>query len=728
MRLKAKIFIASAFALLLAAGCGQQHREEPSTKWVDPFIGTDGPGNTYPGAAYPFGMVQLSPDNGLPGWDRIAGYFYPDSTINGFSHTHLSGTGAGDMYDISFFPVVGDMPIAEPPLGLYAKFNHAEEEAHAGYYKVLLHPSEVVVELTALSRVGVQRYTFRKACDTAYVKLDLARALNWDRRVSSSLSYQEGELSGHRFSDGWARDQRVYFSSRFSREADSVRIDGDSIACLYYSVRPGDQIEVYTALSGVSVDGARGNLQAEVSQGETFDQLYERNQQAWRDKLALIEVKTQDAVERTKFYTALYHAMLCPTLLSDADGRYLGADREVHQLKGDTLRYSTFSLWDTYRSAHPLYNMILPKESRNMAYSLECFGYENGWRLPVWNMWSSETNMMIGYHSAPVIVDAILKGIYTPRRDDLLAELFTNTVMPPTDKGLTAYSERGYIPLEVEEESVSKTLEYSYDDSAIRDWAKAKGYKTLYEIFAQRASSYKNLWDQESQFFRPRHQDGSWLSPFDPYDYSKHYTESNAYQYLFALHQDVDSVMAMMGGKEAMAALLDGFFSSETPSHIELPIFSTGMIGQYVQGNEPSHHAAILYNKVDQPWKLAEILKKVCDTLYTDKPDGLCGNEDCGQMSAWYVFVSLGLYPLNPVDGRYEILPPRFSKSKINLSGGKFLEIEAIGANDPNNTYIARASFNGSELKRSFITWDEIQKGGKLVIELTGKPGIVWYQ
>ena len=704
---------------------------------VDPMIGTDWVGNTYPGAATPFGMVQLSPDNGIPGWDRIAGYYYPDSTIAGFSHTHLSGTGAGDMYDISFMPTIAPVLTAEPPLGVHAKFSHDQEEAHAGYYSVLLRPYNIRVELTATPRVGVQRYTFLQSSDSACITLDLNKAMNWDRCTDSQIEVvANDELQGYRHSDGWARNQQLYFYTRLSRPADSITIERISlkdepahhqgyVAKLHYRVKAGDQIVLTTALSGVDVQGAKGNHRAEAKDFD-FARYHREARALWESRLERVHLEGATAAQRRIFYTALYHAHLCPTLYSDVDGRYLGADRQVHRLAEGQKHYSTFSLWDTYRAAHPLYNLLAPSDNRDMVQSMVDFGAQNQGHLPVWNMFASETDMMIGYHSVPVIVEAILRGVYQPADAQQLTRLLRSTAERWGYRGLGDYARLGYVPADKHEESLSKTLEYAYDDAAIAAWGKHIGDSVLYRDYLRRAQSYAHLWDTATGFFRPRLSDGTFKADFDPFAYTKDITESNAYQYLMSVQHDVEGLKAKMGGAEGLAQRLDEFFSAETPKHVELPIFSTGMIGQYAHGNEPGHHVIFLYNAARQPWRTAELSREVCQKFYTDRPDGLCGNEDCGQMSAWYAFAAMGFYPVDPVQGHYELTSPLWRESRLSLPNGKVFTLTAEGLSDQ-NCYIKSVTVNGQPYTKSFLTYDLILSGAKVTLEMTDQRGICWY-
>lgn len=704
---------------------------------VDPMIGTDWVGNTYPGAATPFGMVQLSPDNGIPGWDRIAGYYYPDSTIAGFSHTHLSGTGAGDMYDISFMPTIAPVLTAEPPLGVHAKFSHDQEKAHAGYYSVLLQPYNIRVELTATPRVGVQRYTFLQSSDSACITLNLNKAMNWDRCTDSKIEVvANDELQGYRHSDGWARNQQLYFYTRLSRPADSITIERISlkeepahhqgyVAKLHYRVKAGEQIVLTTALSGVDAQGAKVNHRAEAKDFD-FARYHHEARALWESRLERVHLEGATAAQRRIFYTALYHAHLCPTLYSDVDGRYLGADRQVHRLSEGQKHYSTFSLWDTYRAAHPLYNLIAPDDNKDMVQSMVDFGAQNQGHLPVWNMFASETDMMIGYHSVPVIVEAILRGVYQPADAQQLTRLLRSTAERWGYRGLGDYARLGYVPADKHEESLSKTLEYAYDDAAIAAWGKHIGDSVLYRDYLRRAQSYAHLWDTATGFFRPRLSDGTFKADFDPFAYTKDITESNAYQYLMSVQHDVEGLKAKMGGAEGLAQRLDAFFSAETPKHVALPIFSTGMIGQYAHGNEPGHHVIFLYNAARQPWRTAELSRRVCQKLYTDRPEGLCGNEDCGQMSAWYAFAAMGFYPVDPVQGHYELTSPLWRESRIALPNGKVFTLTAEGLSDE-NCYIKSVKVNGQPYTKSFLTYDLILSGAKVTLEMTNQRGICWY-
>ncbi len=736
-----KHLLVATLSILSFVACQDKHEAqyvENLHQEVNPLIGTDFVGNTYPGATAPFGMVQLSPDNGLPGWDRISGYYYPDSTIAGFSHTHLSGTGAGDLYDISFLPVIEPALVAPEPLGVHAKFRHQNEEASAGHYKVLLEPYNIEVSLTATEHIGVQEYRFKTASDSAVIYLNLAKAMNWDKTLATKLQFDKDgkELHGYRHSTGWARNQEVYFFSRLSKEPkqislDSVALKNDKgelqgwgyIAKLHYSVEQDERIVIETALSGVSEAAAERNYYKEKH--TSFDRYLSETRQKWDEALGHIRIPKDTPSDISKvFYTALYHSLICPTIYSDVDGKYLGADRKIHQTEGK--HYSTFSLWDTYRTAHPLYNIIMPSESRDMVQSLVDFGVQNRGHLPVWNMWASETDMMIGHHSIPVIAAALEAGIYQPKNPEDLLSALRSTLNRKEYRAMEEYRHYGYVPSDVHEESLSLTLEYAYNDWAAARIFRALGHEEEAKTYEAHALNYRNLWDKQTGYFRPRLKNGSFLSPFDPFAYTKHVTESNAYQYLWSVQHDVAGLIDLMGGKEKFAKRLDKFFSAETPKHIELPIFSTGMIGQYAHGNEPGHHTAFLYYYADMPWRSTDLIYDILTKLYTNTPDGLCGNEDCGQMSAWYVMSAMGLYPVEAAN-TFLITSPLLREVKIQLSEGNTFVIKAKDLSS-SKRYIKSVKLNGKNYERMSLHLEDIRAGGTLELEMTDKQGLLWYK
>jgi len=741
-------YLACAGLLGILSCASQQDSAEGSyAKSVNPFIGTDFTGNTYPGAQSPFGMVQLSPDNGLPGWDRISGYFYPDSTISGFSHTHLSGTGAGDLYDISFMPVTLPYHEAAAPLGIHSKFSHQNEQAHAGYYKVKLTDYNIDVELTATPRCGIQRYTFPDAQSAIF--LDLKKAMNWDATTDSYIEVVDSvTVRGYRFSEGWARGQRVYFETRFSKPFTAVHIDSSAIqssvdsitkmtkrigtafkARFDFKTSTGEQVTISTALSGVSMDGASKNLKAEVPTDD-FDHYLKQAESSWNKELGKIAIQTVDKEAKVKFYTALYHSMLAPTIFGDVDGAYFGADRKIHQAEGWT-NYSTFSLWDTYRASHPLFTYLDPNRVNDMVKSFIAF-YEQHGRLPVWNIYGSETDMMIGNHAIPVIVDAYLKGIGDFDVNKAL-EACVATANIDNYRGIGLYKKLGYVPYDVADKhnaenwSLSRTLEYAFDDHCIAVMADKMGNKAVATTFFARAKNYKNVYNSATSFMQPRDSHGAFVKPFDPEEYSAHICESNAWQYFWSVQHDIPGLIDLVGGNERFGQKLDSMFTFHPSDTSKLPIFSTGMIGQYAHGNEPSHHAIYLFNAIGQPWKTQQYAAEVMEKLYLNNPSGLSGNDDCGQMSAWYVFSALGFYPVDPVSGRYEIGTPLFEHSEFKLANGKKFTIKANHVNKT-NIYIQSVTLDGKPLETSYITHEQIMSGATLVFQMGSKPGPVWYK
>ena len=730
-----------AVSLLALAACTPEKQQEADdyTQYVNPFIGTDFTGNTYPGAQVPFGMVQLSPDNGLPGWDRISGYFYPDTTIAGFSHTHLSGTGAGDLYDISFMPVTRPYKEAPAPLGVYSTFSHNDEMASAGYYRVLLKDYNINVELTATERCGIQRYTFPKA--EASVFLNLKKAMNWDFTLDSYIEVVDSmTIRGYRFSQGWSPLQHVYFETRFSKPFMACHMDTTSIvtkdrgrigtayiARFDFNTEKDEEILVTTGISGVSMEGAGKNLRAEVSKDD-FDYYQAQAAKTWNKQLSKIEVKSSDTDDLVKFYTALYHSMIAPTIYSDVDGSYYGPDQQIHKADGWT-NYSTFSLWDTYRASHPLFTYTEPERANDMIKGFLKFNEQNG-ALPLWNLYGWETNMMIGYHAVPVIVDAYLKGIgnFDPEK---ALEACIATANRDDYRGIGDYKKLGYVPAygdpkKWENWSLSKTLEYAYDDYCIATMAKKMGKKEIADEFYKRAQNYRNVYNPATSFMQPRDEKGNFAANFSPDDYTEDICESNGWQYFWSVPQDLDGLVGLVGSKERFAEKLDSMFTYVPKSKEALPIFSTGMIGQYAHGNEPSHHVIYLYNKVGQPWKTQKYVAEVLHNLYQNAPDGICGNEDCGQMSAWFVFSSMGFYPVDPISGKYEIGTPIFPEVKMHLANGKTFAVLAPAVSRE-NIYVQSVKLNGRPYDKSYITHEQIMNGDTLEFEMGNRPGPVWY-
>lgn len=737
------ILVGAAGLIMMACSTEQattQQHEENFAAVVNPMIGTDFTGNTYPGAQAPFGMVQLSPDNGYAGWDRIAGYFYPDSTIAGFSHTHLSGTGAGDLYDLLFMPIMLPAIDAGGELGIHSKFSHADEQARAGYYQVRLTDYDINVELTATPRVGVQRYTFPEG--DAAVILNLKKAMNWDFTDDTELQVLDScTVAGYRFSEGWCRDQKVYFCTRFSRPFDAVDIDTTAVqkdgqeigkalvATFHFKTQKDEQVVVNTALSPTSMEAAQANLKAEVPVDD-FDKVLAETTAAWDKELNTIEVVGGTVDQRAIFYTAMYHAMIAPTLFCDVDGGYRGPDKENHKADG-WQNYSTFSIWDTFRAAHPLYTCIMPSRAADMVNSFIAFYEQNG-RLPVWNMWGGETDMMIGYHAAAVIADAYLKGI-TGFDAEKALEACVNTANLDTYRGIGQYKKLGWISYDVVDEynddnwSLSRTLEYAFDDFCIAEMAKKMGKQDIADEFYKRSQNYRNVYNPVSSFMQPRNGEGKFMEPFSPDDYTEPICESNAWHYFWSVQHDIPGLIDLMGGKERFTEKLDSMFTYNPSADAELPLFSTGMIGQYAHGNEPSHHVIYLWNKVGQPSKAQQYATQVMKELYLNTPAGLCGNEDCGQTSAWYVFSAMGIYPMNPVSGQYEIGSPIFPEVRMHLENGKTFTVKANGVN-AENIYVQSVKLNGELLKTSYITHQDIMNGATLELEMGAQPAGAWWE
>ena len=711
------ILLTICVALLCSTAKAQSNTDYASL--VNPLIGTDGKGNVYPGAQAPFGMVQLSPDNGLPGWDRIAGYFYPDSTIAGFSHTHLSGTGAGDLYDISFMPVTMPLKEADAPLGVHSMFSHDREKCEAGYYSVHLDSYGIDVELTATERCGIQRYTFPGK--EGKVILNLAKAMNWDAATDCHIAIVDScTIEGYRHSNGWARGQEVFFRTRFSVPFTNITFEEKRVisggyerivrgkAFIEFELDDEHSLTIVTALSGTGLEGAAKNLAAEAPHNG-FDLYRSATQDDWNNRLSRIEIKGGTKDERVCFYTALYRTMIAPTLFCDVDGRYRGADKQNHTADG-WMNYSTFSLWDTYRAAHPLFTITAPQRVDDMINSFIAH-YEQHGRLPVWNMWGSETDMMIGYHSVPVIADAYLKGFTGFDAGKALAACVA-TANSDDYRGIGLYKQLGYVPYDVADPynadnwAMSRTLEYAYDDDCIARMAQAMGDDSIAAVFHERAGNWRNQYNPATSFMQPRDSKGDFQPLFDPDEYTPHICESNAWHYMWSVQHDIDGLIELMG-KKRFEQKLDSVFTYSPGENDELPIFSTGMIGQYAHGNEPSHHVAYLYNHIGKPEKTRKFVMQIMKEMYRNTPDGICGNEDCGQMSAWYVMSAMGFYPVDPCGGEYELGVPLFPEVTLNLENGNVFKITDKGNK-------GKAFLNGKRIKSTTISHKEIMRGGVL--------------
>jgi predicted alpha-1,2-mannosidase len=735
---KISIFLIS-IALLLIAGCSE--KKERITRYVDPLIGTDAHGHVYPGAAVPFGMVQLSPDTRKDSWDGCSGYHYSDSTIMGFSHTHLSGTGVGDYGDIRFMPTTGAI-ITEPgteenPDGGYrSRFSHKNETASAGYYSVLLDDYNIRAELTVTPRAGFHRYTF-PGTDQANIIIDLTEGVTSDKLLELWIEIiSDTEIQGLRRTSGWSEDQYLFFNAKFSKPfkryglikdgvAQSVqkKVEGDNVkAWLTFATKADERVKIKVGISAVSTENARMNREEEIK-GWDFEKIRRKANNLWHNELKKIEVETDNTPTESLqvFYTALYHALLNPNLYSDVDGSYRGHDNEIHTTERGSNYYTVFSLWDTYRAAHPLLTLLDEKRTNDFVRTM-LLQYQQGGLLPVWELAANETNCMIGYHAVSVIADAYAKGIRDYDTDLALEACVTSAMQDQF--GLKWYKELGYIPSDEESESVSKTLEYAYDDWCIAQFAKEMGEQEVYETMIKRAQNYKNIYDPQTKFMRAK-LNGMWFSPFDAHEVNFNYTEANAWQYNFYAPQDVSGLMQLMGGSEVLAAQLDSLFTAPEATTGRHQSDITGLIGQYAHGNEPSHHAAYLYNYCGQPWKTQALVRKIMRELYTHQPDGLCGNEDCGQMSAWYVMSAMGFYPVTPGSNIYAIGSPAFASMTLHLENGKKLVIESANFSEK-NVYIQTATLNGKVLPNSYLTHKQIMEGGLLRFEMGAAPNKAW--
>ncbi len=716
------------FALVLNS-CLEKHENDPAKKdkdlisYVNPFIGTGGHGHTYPGATMPFGMMQLSPDTRLDGWDGCSGYHYSDEYIYGFSHTHLSGTGVSDYGDILLMPTntINFNNGADGKTGYRAHFSHANEIAEPGYYKVKLDSTNIDVELTVSKRSGIHKYQFPSA-ENQIVILDL---IHRDKVLDAKIEkISDTEIQGYRFSDAWATDQRLYFYVKTSHSFNDMLqsppkygMPGAQKIALTFNNPNNEPIYIKIGISAVDAAGARKNLEEEIGD-KSFEVIKDDAQKSWEQQLEKIVIESENTDYKTNFYTALYHTMLAPNLYQDVDGRYRGMDLKIHKTKGFEY-YTVFSLWDTYRAAHPLYTILEEKRTNDFINTFIA-KYDEGGIMPIWDLSANYTGCMIGYHAVPVIADAYLKGI----RDYDTEKAFEAMKHSATrDKlGLKSYKEFGYIPVEEESESVSKTLEYAYDDWTIAQMAKAMGKTDDYKTYTERAQYYKNVFDPETQFMRGRFRN-TWFAPFDPYEVNFNYTEANSWQYSFYVPQDISGFIDLLGGKEALESHLDELFIAEAETSGRNQADITGLIGQYAHGNEPSHHMAYLYSFAGKPHKTMEKVYQILTELYKNEPDGISGNEDCGQMSAWYVFSSMGFYPVTPGSNQYIIGTPLFDKATINLENGKNFTISAYDLS-ATNKYIEYVFLNGDKLDRSYITHEDIMKGGILEFYMNDNPAV----
>ncbi len=714
-------------------------------KYVDPFIGTGAHGHTYPGATVPFGMLQVSPDNGISKWDWCSGYHYSDSIMIGFSHLHLSGTGIGDLYDIRLMPVNRKIDLTKPvksrdDIAYRSSYSHDEEIAEAGYYSVLLKDFHVKAELTSDLRTAFHRYTYKKK-ELQSIIIDLGYAINWDKAIQSKINIEDKyTVIGYRFSKGWAKNQKVFFVIKFSKSIldYSLVADGEYVkkqksvigektfAQLFFNELNSQEIKVKVGLSSVSIENAKQNI-ANYDGNFNFDKVKDKAHNVWNNDLTKIVVDSPVDSLKTKFYTALYHTQIAPVTFSDINGELRKENDSIVKVDGFTT-YSTLSLWDTFRAEQPLLTITNPDRVADIINSMLIY-YKDNKVLPVWTLYANETNTMTGYHSIPVIAEAYLKGI-NGFDIEKAYEAMKNTMMGD-ERGLKYYKKYGYIPYDLLDESVTITLEYAYNDWCVAQIAKELGKEEDYNYFIKRSNAYQFLFDKETGFMRGKSETGdTWHEPFDP-KYSAHrlhadYTEGNAWQHSWFVLHDTKKLIELHGGNKKFTAKLEQLFteSSEiTGDNVSVDI--SGLIGQYAHGNEPSHHIAYMFNFAGKPWRTQYWVREILKTQYFATPDGLSGNEDCGQMSAWYVFSALGLYPYNPVSGTYQIASPLFKKSTIKMPNNTIFTILADDTSDK-NIYIQSATWNGKPFNRTSITHNEMLQGGTLHFKMGSTPNKNW--
>ena len=708
------------------------------TRWVNPFIGTGAvqsslSGNNYPGATVPFGMVQLSPDTReAPDWAQASGYDYNDSIIYGFSHTRLSGTGASDFIDILLFPTISDKR--------KSTFTHQHEQARPGYYQVLLKDEKIQAELTASVHVGVHRYTCSDG-DQLKLWLDLDHSANkgsWNRRIIQSQLRMVSPtvVEGYRIITGWAKLRKIYFHLEFSQPVLSNQlydgnrmyentpvINGTELRGLFcFDKKWNKELICKVALSPVSIENARLNMATEVP-GWDFEYIARAAETSWEKELKKIIIQGTD-LQKKIFYTALYHTMVQPNTMSDVNGEYMASDYVTRSVAKGEVHYSTFSLWDTFRAAHPLYTLIhthrIPDFVKSMMRQYDYYGY-----LPVWQLWGQDNYCMIGNHSIPVIVDAVLKGVAGVDEEKAYEAVFNSSIVSHPNSPFEVWEKYGYMPENIQTQSVSITLEQAFDDWCVAQLAKRLGKEKDYNHFMKRSAFYRNLFNSKTGFFQPKNDKGEWIEPFDPYKYGANggypFTEGNAWQYFWYVPQNIPDLISLTGGNKAFVAKLDTFFTVSYQSGA-LNDNASGFVGQYAHGNEPSHHVAYLYACAGEPWKTQKYVAYIMNELYNDSSSGYAGNDDCGEMSAWYVFGALGFYPVNPVSGEYVIGTPMLEEAVIQLPGRKTFTVKAPRKED-NEVYICSMKLNGEKYTKNYITHQDIMKGGILEFVMTASPG-----
>ncbi len=764
-------WISICFCFFTTVALAQNPAGKSAGSYVNPFIGTQEMGHTFPGACVPFGMVQLSPDTDTigflydgkynPGVYRYcAGYQYLDNTIVGFSHTHLSGTGHSDLGDFLVMPTTGKVRLNpgtadKPRSGYRSAFRHSSEKAEPGYYSVMLDDYGVKAELTATSRVGFHKYTF-PATDSAHIILDLNHGIyNYDGKVLWASARMENDtlLTGYRITRGWARTRYIYFAMifskpvrnygckndekvlyngfwrKFNQQDNFPEMAGKNLKLFFdFSTRAGEAIKIKIAISSVSTEGALKNLRAEIPHWD-FERTRLEAMALWERELGKVQVKAAGNVMEN-FYTSMYHAFINPSQYMDVDGEYRGLDNNIHQAEGFT-NYTVFSLWDTYRALHPLFTILQPERDADMINSMLAHYTQSVHKLlPVWSHYGNENWCMIGYHAVPVIVDAYMKGIRGFDAGKALEACVSSATHAGYD-GIGAYMKYGYVPYDVNQVGASMTLEYAYDDFTISRLAHALGKTDIENEFAKRALNYRNLSDPATRFIRARNSDGSWRTPFDPMHTSgEGFIEGNSWNYSFYVPQDVNEMIRRTGGQKLFVARLDSLFTMDMPDKYFAEtedITRDGILGSYVHGNEPSHHIAYLYNWTNEPWKCQAEIHRIAEKMYINKPDGLCGNDDCGQMSAWYVFSTLGFYPVCPGTDQYVIGSPCLEEATLKLDNGNSFTVKAKRLSAL-NIYIQSVSLNGKTWNYSYITQADIMNGGELQFIMGPKPNKKWAQ
>ena len=695
----------------LCAACTLWASGQRYTQYVNPLIGTGGHGHVFLGANVPFGYVQLGPTEHTRGWDWCSGYHDSDSILIGFGHQHLSGTGIGELGDVAFLPVSCCKQTE-------AKFAHESENVAPGYYSVKLKDPNVLVELTATQRAGFQRYTAGADVRRGMVRLDLRQGIGWDKMTKATFrQIDDRTLCGYRESTGWARHQYVFFYTEFNKPV-KLKRGQDSIAVFTYEA-DGTPLLIKTGLSAVSEDNAKENLQKEIP-GWDFNAVVRQADEAWERQLSRVKIKTDDRDARTIFYTALYHTMVAPSVFSDVNGQYRGADLQVH--KGDFTNYTTLSLWDTYRAAHPLMTILHPELLGDLGETFLHIYKQQG-KLPVWHLMGNETDCMVGNPGIPVLADLVLKGYVADKR--AAYEALKGSAMLD-ERGLASLKKNNYVAYDEDStnETVAKTLEYAIADACVAKVAKLLGETMDYKYFLKRSQAYRNVFDKRVGFMRGRDAKGNWREPFNPF-HAVHrmddYTEGNAWQYTWLVPQDVHGLIDCFGGEKPFLTKLDSLFFVTGDMGKEASPDISGLIGQYAHGNEPSHHVLYMYNYAGEPWKGQKLIRQVLHEMYNNAKDGLSGNEDVGQMSAWYVISSLGLYQVEPAGGKFVFGSPLFDEATVQLPKGKTLTIRAIG-NTPENVYVQSVRWNGKPYTKAYILYKDIMGGGELEFTMGPKP------